>query len=199
MADAPANIAHEAREVELRRHAMLKHPHRYAIFMILGERLASAVDLAPMLGTSRKLASEHLKKLEEAGLVEFVRTESGQRGGLKSLYRSVDRLTFNADEWEALSPEAKTTASAAAVRLLHGQVDRALRSGTFDSIPERVHIRRPLWGDRQAAKEIDAIFCRADRAVEEVERKSLGRNHSDEPPIKIITAQQSFEAAPEDR
>jgi predicted transcriptional regulator len=199
MPEATKGSERRAPEVDLRRHGLLQHRLRYEIFMILCERAASSAELVDILGARRQRISDQIKELVDFDLVELVAKEPGPRGGLRHLYRAVNRYVFDADEWGALTVSTKNVGSEAVVRILHGQVVRALECGSFDEDENRVHIRLPFWGDRQAMVEVDEIMCRALEEIEGVAELSHKRQQtSDEPPRRIITAMQSFLAAPAD-
>ncbi len=66
----------------------LAHPTRLRMLSLMWSAPFSAAGLARSLGISHGLASQHLHKLETAGLVEFSE-ERPRRGGRERLYRTV--------------------------------------------------------------------------------------------------------------
>jgi DNA-binding transcriptional ArsR family regulator len=197
MERAKSQSGRVATHVEPRIHRMLAHPLRYAIFMRLGEGPATSAELADRLGESPKYISRQIGELLRENLVEVVEKRPNTRGGPS--YRALDRYLWDADEWAQLPQLERESASVTICQTFNREMGGALAAGTFDAHPSRVLIRRPLWGDDQAAQEIDAIYRRADKEVAEAERRSVERNHSDQRPHRILTFLTSFLVSDEDR
>lgn len=153
---------------------VLGHPVRYQIFLRLGERPWSAVELEAEVAVPYEQVRDHIRMLVGEGLVEQAGYEAGPRGGRRTLYRA-ERFFFTAEQWAALSPEVRNSSSSTILELITKEAADALKSGDMESRDDRVLVRRPLWTDAQGAKEIEEIMVRADHEVAEVDRKSLER------------------------
>lgn len=177
-------------------HGMLANPVRHEIIMKTGERAWTASELAEATGEPLKLISKGLRALEKAGLVEIVETGPGPKGGIVRRYRAVDRFMLDAEEWESLSMTEQANSTVNIIRVLYGEISKALHAGTFYRHPHHVLIRRPMWVDDEGMRELDEVYCRADAEAAEVERRCAERR-GDQPPVRVITGIQSFPAAPE--
>lgn len=174
---------------------VLGHPVRYEIFLRLGERPWSAVELEAEVAIPYEQVRDHIRLLVDEGLAEHVGHEAGPRGGRRTLYRA-ERFYFTAEQWAALPEDVRDSGSSTIIEIVTKDAVDALGSGTMESRDDRVLVRRPLWTDDQGAKEIEEIMVRADQEVAEVDRRSLDRRHlSGERPLRLITAFLSFPAA----
>jgi len=174
---------------------VLGHPARYQIFLRLGERPWSAVELEAEVAVPYEQVRDHIRMLVGEGLAEQAGYEAGPRGGRRTLYRA-ERFFFTAKQWATLDPEVRNSSSSTILELITKEATDALKSGDMESRDDRVLVRRPLWADDQGAKEIEEILVRADQEVAEVDRKSLERRQqSADPPIRLLTVLLAFPAA----
>jgi DNA-binding transcriptional ArsR family regulator len=174
---------------------VLGHPVRHEIFLRLGERPWSAIELENEIGVSYDQIREHIRTLVEEGLAAQAGHEASPNGGRRTLYQA-ERFYFTAEQWAALPEEVRQRGSYTYVQLFAKDAHDAVESGTMDSREDRVLIRRPLWTDDRGAKEIEEIMVRADQEVAEVDRQSLERRkHSGEQPLRLVTGFLAFPAA----
>jgi DNA-binding transcriptional ArsR family regulator len=174
---------------------VLGHPVRHEIFLRLGERPWSAIELEDEIGVPYDQVREHIRMLVNEGLAERVGHEASPRGGRRTLYQA-ERFYFTAEQWAELPEDVRQRGSFTYVGLFAKDAHDAVESGTMDSREDRVLIRRPLWTDGQGAKEIEEIMVRADQEVAEVDRRSLKRRQrSGEHPLRLVTGFLSFPAA----
>ena len=174
---------------------VLGHPVRYQIFLRLGERPWSAIELEAEVDVPYEQVRDHLRMLVEEGLAEQAGHESSPRGGRRTLYRA-ERFYFTAEQWAALPPDVRNSGSSTIIELITKDAVDALESGEMESRDDRALIRRPLWTDEQGAKEIEEIMVRADQEVAEVDRRSLERRRrSGERPVRLVTVFLAFPAA----
>src|SRR5262245_53785641 len=79
----------------------LSHPLRMQILTILGQRVASPVELATELDVPLNNLSYHVRTLLDLGCIELVRTEP-RRGTLEHFYRAIERPIISTDEWNTI-------------------------------------------------------------------------------------------------
>ena len=174
---------------------VLGHPVRYELFLRLGERPWSAVELEAEVGISYEQVRDHIRMLVNEGLAERAGHKASPRGGRRTLYRA-ERFYFTAEQWAALPAEVRDRGSSTIIDLITKDAVDAIESGAMESRDDRALIRRPLWTDDEGAKEIEEIMVRADQEVAEVDRRSLERRHrSAEQPVRLVTAFLAFPAA----
>src|SRR5262245_57449838 len=87
--------------VDTRLVRVLSHPLRQRILGALHDRVASPVELSRELEEPIGNVSYHVKKLEELGAVELVRTQP-VRGALEHFYRARLKAEFDQSHWSRL-------------------------------------------------------------------------------------------------
>jgi len=174
---------------------VLGHPVRYEIFLRLGERPWSAIELEGEVAVPYEQVRDHIRMLVNEGLAEQAGYEASPRGGRRTLYRA-ERFYFTAEQWASLPPDVRSSGSSTIIELITKDAVEALESGEMESRDDRVLVRRPLWTDDQGAKEIEEIMFRADQEVAEVDRRSFERRQeSGGRPVRLMTVFLAFPAA----
>jgi hypothetical protein len=163
--------------------------------MKLGEEPATSTQVATVLRESTKYISRQIGELLKENLIEVVERRPNSQGG--PTYRAVDRYVWSVEEWTSLPQLERENASVTICKMFNGELGASLKSGRFDAHERRVLIRRPIWGDDQAMREIDEAYVRADEEVHEAERRSAERNHSGHRPHRVLTALFSFLVSPD--
>lgn len=176
----------------------LSNPLRYRLMMVLGEREASPKELAEILGEGFHKTWEHVRLLEDWGLIELVDTDQ-RRGGTQHFYRARTLPVLDADEWENLPKFARETASAAIVRTSIREITASIAEGIFDEHPHRALLRKPTLVDEQGFRELDEAALEHLTRVTEIEAASAARRiESGEPARRVMTLTLAFETAAPD-
>ncbi|SEO10383.1 ArsR/SmtB family transcription factor [Actinacidiphila rubida] len=81
----------------------LAHPVRLRMVSLVWTAPLSAAELARELGISHALASQHLRRLDEAGVVELAEVRAN-RGGRERRYRAVHGTPLSDQRGEAAAP-----------------------------------------------------------------------------------------------
>ncbi len=131
------------------------HPLQLRCLTVLTEREASPKILAPLVGEPVvKNVSYHVRKLEERGLVEEVRTEK-VRGAVEHFFKAVERPIITTEEWERMSPAERQETSLYAICLINGDFGQAVEAGTIDECLERHLTRTPMCLDEQGFQKVN--------------------------------------------
>jgi DNA-binding transcriptional ArsR family regulator len=155
-------------------HKALSHPTRYRIMMVLGEREASPKELSEELEEDFLRVAEHVRQLRDWDLIELVDTDR-RRGGKQHFYRARTLPLLGTDEWSELPPYARKTISGPIIEEIGREISESMAADLFDSTPNRVLIRKPLWLDEEGEKEVDDSAVRHLRACELAEARSSAR------------------------
>jgi DNA-binding transcriptional ArsR family regulator len=150
------------------------HPIRTQALAILNERVASPNELAKELGEPLGVVSYHVRILLDLGALELVRTEP-RRGAVEHYYRAVMRPFFDQDDWNAMPKSMRQSISAATLRLIWQDVERATKSGTFDARDDRHLSRTPLVVDEQGWGELCELLTDAFERALDIEAESASR------------------------
>lgn len=140
------------------------HPLRLKCLTVLTEREASPKILAPLVGEPVvKNVSYHVRKLEDLGLVEEVRSEK-VRGAVEHFFKAVERPIITTEEWEQMSPAQRQETSLYAICLINGDFGQAVEADTLDESVHRHLSRTPMCldeeGFRKVNEELVATFYR---------------------------------------
>lgn len=140
------------------------HPLRLKCLTVLSDREASPTILAPLVGEPIvKNVSYHVRKLEDLGLVEEVRTET-KRGAVEHFFKAVERPIMTTEQWAQLSPAQRREASLYAICIINGDFGQAVEADTLDESLHRHLSRTPLCLDEEAFRtvneELEATFYR---------------------------------------
>ena len=133
----------------------LGHPLRTQILMVLNERVASPNELAKETGEPLGNVSYHVRLLAELDCVELVKTEP-RRGAVEHYYRATVPPWIDKSAWKNLPRSLRSSVSNSAFAVIIEEAANAIRSGAFDSRPDRHLSRAPLMLDEEAWGELAA-------------------------------------------
>lgn len=134
----------------------LSHPLRMRILTILGERVASPVQLATELDVPLNNLSYHVRTLLDLGCIELVRTEP-RRGTLEHYYRAIERPIISADEWAAIPLNVRRSIADGVLTEIAKNLRTAAKRGGFDR--KDVHLSRtPLVLDEEGWTELEGLL-----------------------------------------
>jgi DNA-binding transcriptional ArsR family regulator len=152
----------------------ITHPIRLQALTIFTERVASPAEIARDLGEQVGNVSYHVRELEKLGMIELVRTRK-VRGAVEHFYRASVLPYFDEEEWAALPPDERGTATLHALRQVFGDVLGAMEAGTFDARPERCLVRIPGLVDELGWTELNALHAEATERTFEILARSAER------------------------
>jgi AcrR family transcriptional regulator len=159
---------------------------------ILNSEPATPETLATMVGAGVEEVVNHLEQLELAGLVEIVE-ERRAGDSVERLYSSETNWIEDAD-WEHMSQAERRTISRQIVRVVTGELDRAVEDDTFDARVDRHLTRMPVVIDEQGWGELMKIHQQAFLDSVEVRERARARlEQSGEEGIRGRSVQVFFE------
>jgi DNA-binding transcriptional ArsR family regulator len=135
----------------------LSHPLRVQILATLSHRTISPAEYSREYGKPLSDVAYHFRALEKLECAEVVRT-APVRGSTQHFYRGTRRPVLNDRAWQELPQAIQAGISGAALQDLIGRVAEAVRSGTFDSRPDRHLSWTPLTVDEQGWDELMEIL-----------------------------------------
>jgi DNA-binding transcriptional ArsR family regulator len=164
----------------------LSHPLRMRILTILGQRVASPVELAGELDVPLNNLSYHVRTLLDLGCIELVGTEP-RRGTLEHFYRAIERPIISADEWSSIPLNVRRAIADGVLTQIAKDLKSAAGRGGFDRAD--VHLTRtPLAVDEEGWAELaeltgelldKAIQIQAASADRIAKRKKAGEDDAD--------------------
>lgn len=161
----------------------LGHPLRVQLLTTLNHRVASPNELAKETGEPLGNVSYHIRLLADLNCVELVRTEP-RRGAVEHYYRATVPAWFDKPMWEAVPPSLRGTVSSEVFSIIVEEIATELRSGNFDSRPDRHLSRTPLLLDDEAWTELagllDDVIARALELRAEAANRAVESNTEDE-------------------
>jgi DNA-binding transcriptional ArsR family regulator len=176
----------------------LSHPMRARILVILNERVASPNEIAETIDERLPNVSYHVRALLDLGCIELVDTAQ-RRGAIEHYYRATLRPFFSDRDWKRLPRSGRQTISDTAMQIVWEDVSDAMKSGTFDSRPDRYFIHSPMVLDEQGWTEMTEVMAKAFAEAEKVESRSAARlkkSTEDGVPTRVVLMQ--FESPPGD-
>jgi DNA-binding transcriptional ArsR family regulator len=135
----------------------LGHPLRTQILTVLNERVASPNELAKETGEPLGNVSYHVRLLADLDCVELVKTEP-RRGAVEHYYRATVPPWIDKSAWKNLPRSLRSSVSNSALAVILEEVANALRSGAFDSRPDRHLSRAPLMLDDEGWDELAGML-----------------------------------------
>jgi DNA-binding transcriptional ArsR family regulator len=151
----------------------LSHPLRMQILTILGQRVASPVELATELDVPLNNLSYHVRTLLDLGCIELVRTEP-RRGTLEHFYRAIERPIISADEWNTIPLNVRRSIADGVLTQIAKDLKSAAGRGGFDR--SDVHLTRtPLALDEQGWEELATLADELQERAMAIQAKSAER------------------------
>jgi DNA-binding transcriptional ArsR family regulator len=174
----------------------MSHPLRVRILALLGERVASPVELAGWLDASLGTVAYHVRTLERIGLIELAR-ETRVRGAIEHHYRAKERPTVSDEAWAAAPPIVKQAAVSASLVTIDAYARAASAAGGFDhrnSHLTRTALRLDARGWNELSRACMRLLAQIDR-VEEAAKERIDRNPHSAETKDIGLVMMLFEAA----
>jgi DNA-binding transcriptional ArsR family regulator len=152
----------------------LSHPLRVRILSILGERVASPLEMAAELDEPLGNVSYHVTVLRDSDCIDEVRNEP-RRGAVEHYFKANPRSSLGSISWDTLPPVVRQSLAAASFDTLVPQVVDALRAETFRHRDKSSFYWQPLSLDEPGWKEIAEIIEDVDARIKAVAKKSRRR------------------------
>src|SRR3954453_20337779 len=112
----------------------MRHGFRVRILAMLDERKASPNQLSGWLGASLGTVAQHVRTLEQLGLIELV-DETRVRGAVEHHSRARARLNVTAEGWAQAPPIAKQAAVGSSLDVIAEYARVSAAAGGFDAAP----------------------------------------------------------------
>ena len=151
----------------------LSHPLRMQILTILGQRVASPVELATELDVPLNNLSYHVRTLLDLECIELVRTEP-RRGTLEHFYRAIERPIISADEWNTIPLNVRRSIADGVLTQIAKDLKSAAGRGGFDR--SDVHLTRtPLALDEEGWEELATLTAELQERAMAIQARSAKR------------------------
>ena len=115
----------------------LNHPLRVEILRAIEVDRASPVELSRRLDAPLGVVSYHVRVLADLGLIKLVK-RTPRRGAVEHHYEAKAPVLLDDNVWKALPKAARRARNAPMLEQAGNAVDKAVRSGAFDS--ENAHL-----------------------------------------------------------
>jgi DNA-binding transcriptional ArsR family regulator len=155
--DTTKTAARDDATIDHRLIKALGHPLRQRILRVLGDRVASPVELSRELEEPLGNVSYHVKMLEELDAIELVRT-APVRGTLEHFYRATMRAELDDAHWARLPLSVRRRLFDQTLQMLWDDTVEAAEANGFDD--ERAHVSfTPLELDPEGFDEVVEILA----------------------------------------
>jgi DNA-binding transcriptional ArsR family regulator len=169
----------------------LSHPMRARILGILDERVASPNEIAETIGERLPNVSYHVRALLDLGCIELVDTAQ-RRGAIEHYYRTIVRPFFSDRDWKRIPRSGRQAISDVALQGVWEDVSAAMRSGTFESRPDRHLSHDRLVLDQEAwdalAKVLEDTLAQVAR-IQSASASRLKNSEEDGIPTTVVAMQ----------
>jgi DNA-binding transcriptional ArsR family regulator len=163
----------------------LEHPIRAKILAILGERSASAAEIAKSIGEPAAKVRYHLRALVKSGLIRWDGTKD-RRGAREYSWIAKTPWWIAGDQFARMSPEQIRLLTLYGLRLIFGDAAAGLREGAFARRPDHWLIWSRPHVDERGWKELVTIYRDALTGIEEVRERAARRlTESGEDPLPV--------------
>ena len=149
------------------------HPLRLQLLALLDDEPQSPVRLARKLDVGVELVAYHVKRLQDAGLIELVETRK-QRGATEHVYATTSRAAFADAAWAELEPDIRLGLVLPALQLLNARAVRAATEGGFDRA-EAHFTRWALRLDEEGWRELAAATAEWVTTATAIEERAAAR------------------------
>lgn len=184
-------------DLELRIAHALNHPVRAEILAIVNQEPAAPSEVKSSgQFPDRDLSNlaYHFRVLHELGMIEPIRSEKGDRGGDKTVYRGCARMFLSDIDWAELSPGAKSGLTMFSVKAIFERTQAALAANTMDSKPDRHLSTTTLPVDVEGWDEMKAVLRHALDRIIEIEATSAERTKNASERFKVTVNLMGFES-----
>jgi DNA-binding transcriptional ArsR family regulator len=173
----------------------LANPMRARIMTELCVRPLSPSQFQATAGGNLGNISRYFRQLEEWGYIEVIEERRGghRRGGIEHIYRRIQPILIETEEWAILPTFLREDVSANVLASYLARINEAIEAGTFDSETDR-HLSwdKPTL-DRQAFEELSARLDEVLNWLPELARESAERmNESGEEGIPTTVGFTAF-------
>jgi predicted ArsR family transcriptional regulator len=151
-----ANEAPPPKMVDDRLAAALSHDTREHALAMCSLRPTSTKEVAEDLDITVSAAWYHMDKLRALGCIEEVDSRR-RRGAIEHFYAATCTGYFDSKAWDAVARDKRLAISMRVLRLISGDVDRAVRAKTI-SAPDRHLSRTVIDLDPQGEAEAYAVL-----------------------------------------
>jgi DNA-binding transcriptional ArsR family regulator len=180
--------------------AAVGHPVRTLCFAILGERHASAVELARDLRLDKAITSYHLRQLAEWNLVEEV-DRRRVRGATERFYQAIELPELKAEEEEALSPAERRRFAETILSLFAADAARSLEEELLCKRTDHILTRFAFHVDQEGWDELVEAYHECFERVRVIEANAAKRLEDDgknrgKAPLRVMSFLGLFELPP---
>jgi DNA-binding transcriptional ArsR family regulator len=152
----------------------LEHPVRAQVLAALGDRTASAADIAELTDLPIAKVRYHLRALAKLGLITS--KEAEDRRGVREYYWAIDTAQLVDDEQQAqLAPEQHRQISLYVLRLIFGDATAAVRDDTLVRRPDHFLVRFRPMVDERGWRELVKVYRTAFNGIAEVSQQAAKR------------------------
>jgi len=166
---------------------------RVQILRVLGERIASPMQIAKLIGEPVGTVAYHARVLLRFDFIELAKTET-RRGATEHFYKAKPESFLGPQAWGTAPRLLRGGIAATAFRELSQQVAAALEAGTFQEREGSGLSSLSLRVDEEGWRQIREIVNGADQAVIEAGKQAALRLAED-PGIPVVVVVTAFEAA----
>jgi AcrR family transcriptional regulator len=160
--------------------------------LIIGERPASAEEVAREVGDSVERVRGEIANLMSTGLI--IALEEETEGGESEVVYHPNTDFIDEDRWAEMSLAERQAASRQIANLVIAEIEQAIELGTFDARLDRHLSRTPLLLDAQGWRELMALHEQTFHTSIEIQSRSADRlQRSGEPSIFGTSLQALFE------
>jgi DNA-binding transcriptional ArsR family regulator len=151
----------------------ISHPLRLRLLSMLNQGVASPSDLARELDEPLGNVSYHVKKLEELGCIELVRT-SMRRGAVEHHYRALERPVLTEEDLLEIPLPVRRQLADSILGQIAKDVTSAARAGGFER--EDVHVTdAALTLDEEGWKKLGELTAELSGRALEVQAQTFDR------------------------
>jgi AcrR family transcriptional regulator len=141
--------------------------------LIIGERPASAEEIAREVGESVELVQTEIADLLKAGLI--IALEEQTEGGAPEIVYHPNTDFVDDDRWEQMGLAERQAASRQIASMVTAEIDQAIKLGTFDARLDRHLSRTPLLLDERGWRELITLHYRTFHSSIEIQAESAER------------------------
>lgn len=171
----------------------VNHPIRLDCLAILIERVASAKEIAAILGIDTPSADHHLQDLYVDGVIERMKTERGgpRRGASEHFYRAMVRPEISDEELARMPKQARRVMAGCVARAIIALTLSSLRHGAMDD-DDNLHLAWKLIsvdaeGDDELA-EAEANFLEEIEAIAERNKARAAKQRGAKLTARIVAS-----------
>jgi len=151
----------------------LSHETRETALALCSIRPTSTKEIADALEVSVSNAWYHVEKLQELGCIKEVSSRQ-RRGARERFFEATCEFFYDSEAWDALPLEDRIAVSMRVVRLIAGDVDKAIRAKTIASTDRHLS-RTTIDLDPQGNQEAYEVLATAMEGLVAVRENCVAR------------------------